>query len=133
MKKVKDNFKVLWWAIRLAYRISPKTFLFWLFLSIVLCCSSNYLRLHVALYLQLFSRLSRMQHHIIQARLGTLNTVIQKRSTLFNPNEIAGSKNIRVFCNILLITFILVIVFLYCNKCVCDTDGIYRLKPRMLF
>ena len=36
MKKVKDNFKVIWWAIRLAYRISPKTFLFWLFLSIVL-------------------------------------------------------------------------------------------------
>ena len=36
MKKVKDNFKVLWWAIRLAYRISPKTFLFWLFFSIVL-------------------------------------------------------------------------------------------------
>ena len=64
------------------------------------CCSSNYLRLRVALYLQLFSRLSRMQHHIIQARLCTLNTVIPKRSTLFNPNEIAGSKNIRVFCNV---------------------------------
>ena len=36
MKKVKDNLKVLWWAIRLAYQISPRTFLFWLFLSILL-------------------------------------------------------------------------------------------------
>lgn len=65
----------------------------------VKCCSSNYLRLHVALYLQPFSRLSRMPHHIIQSQLCTLNTVIQKRSTLFNPNEIADGKNIRVFRN----------------------------------
>lgn len=36
MKKIKDNLKVLWWAIRLAYRISPRTFLFWFFFSILL-------------------------------------------------------------------------------------------------
>lgn len=35
------------------------------------CCSSNYLQLHVALYLQPFPRLSQMPHHIIQARLCT--------------------------------------------------------------
>lgn len=36
MKETKHNLKVLWWAIQLAYRISPKTFLFWLFFSILL-------------------------------------------------------------------------------------------------
>lgn len=36
MKKVKENLKVLWWSIRLAYQISPRTFLFWLFFSILL-------------------------------------------------------------------------------------------------
>lgn len=33
MKKAKKNLKVLWWAVRLAYRISPRVFLFWLILS----------------------------------------------------------------------------------------------------
>lgn len=37
----------------------------------LMCCSSNYLQLHVALYLQPFPRLSQMPHHIIQARLCT--------------------------------------------------------------
>lgn len=37
----------------------------------LICCSSNYLQLHVALYLQPFPRLSQMPHHIIQARLCT--------------------------------------------------------------
>lgn len=35
MKKVKDNLKVLWWAIKLAHRISPKTFWLWLILSVL--------------------------------------------------------------------------------------------------
>ena len=30
MKKLKENLTVLLWAIRLAYRISPKVFLFWI-------------------------------------------------------------------------------------------------------
>ena len=64
------------------------------------CCSSHYLRLYFAHYLQPFSRLSRMPHHIIQVQLCKLNTVTKNRSTLFNPNEFADSKYIRVFCNI---------------------------------
>lgn len=36
MKKIKENMKVLWWSIRLAYRINPKTFLFWFFFSILM-------------------------------------------------------------------------------------------------
>ena len=67
---------------------------------VVSCCSSHYLRLYVAHYLQPFSRLSRMPHHIIQVQLCKLNTVTKNQSTLFNPNEFADSKNIRVFCNI---------------------------------
>lgn len=33
IKKLKENFKILWWAVRLAFRISPKVFLFWLLFS----------------------------------------------------------------------------------------------------
>lgn len=36
MKKVKEDMKVLWWSIKLAYRISPRTFVFWLLFTILL-------------------------------------------------------------------------------------------------
>ena len=64
------------------------------------CCFSHYLQLHVAHYLPPFSKLSQRFQHIIQSQLCILNTVIKKRSTLFNPNEFADCKNIRVFCNV---------------------------------
>ena len=49
MKKAKENIKILWWSIKLAYRISPKVFLFWLIFSgllavlpsIALACNRN--------------------------------------------------------------------------------------------
>ncbi|MBQ6797951.1 MAG: ABC transporter ATP-binding protein [Oscillospiraceae bacterium] len=49
MKKLKDNLKVLWWSIRIAFRISPNVFLFWLIFSgavallpsVALICNRN--------------------------------------------------------------------------------------------
>ena len=36
MKKQKENLRILWWAVRLAFHISPKVFLFWLLFSAAL-------------------------------------------------------------------------------------------------
>lgn len=36
MKKIKEDMKVLWWALKLAYRISPREFLFWIIFSCLL-------------------------------------------------------------------------------------------------
>ncbi len=36
MKRIKESIKVLWWAIKLAYHISPRIFMFWLIFSSVL-------------------------------------------------------------------------------------------------
>ena len=36
MKKIRENATILWWAIRLACRISPRVFFFWLIFSVAL-------------------------------------------------------------------------------------------------
>jgi len=36
MKKIRENATILWWAIRLACRISPRVFFFWLIFSVTL-------------------------------------------------------------------------------------------------
>lgn len=49
MKKVKENLIVLWWSVKLAFRISPRVFLFWIIFSgsvavlpsVALACNRN--------------------------------------------------------------------------------------------